>query len=407
MKVVLINHSDTLGGASVVTYRLMQALRKIGVDALMLVTKKATDDPNVHLAASKWRSRIPFLAEHIEIFARNGFSRADLFKASIATVGLPLSRHPLIESADIVALNWINQGMLSLDEIARIARFKPTVWTMHDMWNFTGICHHAFDCKLYLSRCHNCPLLNGCAGKSDLSTTTFDRKERCYDSAPISFVAVSNWLADCARRSHLLGDRQLSVIHNPFPIEALAATPTMSRSEAGLPEKGKLIVFCAARIDDPIKDLPTAIEALNGMSVTDATAIFIGEMRNPQALDQLKIPYRHLGPIYDKKRLNAIFAHSSIVLSSSTFETLPTTLIEGQAAGAIPVSFIHDGRNDIITDGETGYAADKNRSLSQALDLALTKPIDTDKLRNAAERYSNEKIAEQYLNLFKNLLSNR
>lgn len=75
MKVTLINHSDSLGGASVVTYRLMHALRRLGVDARMLVMSKTTSDENVTQAAPRWRSRIPFLAEHLDIFAQNGCSR--------------------------------------------------------------------------------------------------------------------------------------------------------------------------------------------------------------------------------------------------------------------------------------------------------------------------------------------
>ena len=96
MKICIINHSDTLGGASVVSRRLMYALRDAGHDARMLVTHKASDDEFVEQAASRLRSRVPFLAEHMRIFASNGFSRADLFKASIATDGLSLSRHRLV-----------------------------------------------------------------------------------------------------------------------------------------------------------------------------------------------------------------------------------------------------------------------------------------------------------------------
>ena len=47
MKVTLLNHSDTLGGASVVTFRLMQALRDEGVDAQMLVLSKTSDSESV------------------------------------------------------------------------------------------------------------------------------------------------------------------------------------------------------------------------------------------------------------------------------------------------------------------------------------------------------------------------
>ena len=41
MNVVLLNHSDTLGGASVVTFRLMQALHQAGINANMLVLSNA------------------------------------------------------------------------------------------------------------------------------------------------------------------------------------------------------------------------------------------------------------------------------------------------------------------------------------------------------------------------------
>ena len=37
LKVALVSHSDLLGGAAVVTYRLMEALRRHGVDALSLI----------------------------------------------------------------------------------------------------------------------------------------------------------------------------------------------------------------------------------------------------------------------------------------------------------------------------------------------------------------------------------
>lgn len=47
LRVTFISHSDTLGGAAIVTYRLMRALRRQGVDAKMVVYTKLTDDPNV------------------------------------------------------------------------------------------------------------------------------------------------------------------------------------------------------------------------------------------------------------------------------------------------------------------------------------------------------------------------
>lgn len=403
MKVTLINHSDVLGGASTVTFRLMEALSGAGVDARMLVVHDGSGDSRVVKAASSLRAKMPFLAEHLRIFTHNGFSRKTLFKISIATDGLPLSRYPLVLDADVVVLNWINQGMLSLDEIARIAAAKPLVWTMHDMWNLTGVCHHAGDCNRFTSRCHDCPLLGSCAGKNDLSTQTFDRKARLYGSAGIHFVAVSSWLEDKARQSALTRDCDLRMINNPFPVN------TISRQKIaeGLPAEGKVILMCAARLDDPVKNLPMAIEVLNALQDAGekATAVFVGELRDPRGLDGLRMPRLHLGPVYDKSRLSEIFGRADVVLSSSVYESFGSTLLEGQAAGATPVGYIHDGRADIITDGITGYAAGEGlRSLDSALSLALRQPIPESQLREAAARYSYEAIAARYINLFKEII---
>ena len=134
MKVVLINKSDQTGGAAVVTKRLMEALRQEGIDARMIVVERLTDSPHIGSATSKWMAQVPFIAERLRIFLANGFNRTDLFKVDIASDGLALWRHPWIKEADIVCLNWINQGMLSFKGIKHIADMgKPIVWTMHDM----------------------------------------------------------------------------------------------------------------------------------------------------------------------------------------------------------------------------------------------------------------------------------
>ena len=150
MKVTLINHSDTLGGASVVTYRLMQALQQEGVDARLLVLMKSSDDDKVEQVCSRRRRNVAFFTERINIFLRNGFSKPNLFKISTASHGVSVASHSLVKNADVIVINWINQGMMSLDEIEAVTQMgKPVVWIMHDMWCLTGVCHHALECDRY------------------------------------------------------------------------------------------------------------------------------------------------------------------------------------------------------------------------------------------------------------------
>ncbi|MDE5719947.1 MAG: glycosyl transferase, partial [Paramuribaculum sp.] len=169
LKVAMISHSDMLGGASVVTYRLMKALRAEGVDARMSVYNRLTDDPSVSQVGTAWSRGVRFAWERVRIMASNGFRREDLFKVSTAETGFNLSRDPWVREADVIFIAWINQGLLSLDDIEALGRLgKPVVWAMHDMWCLTGICHHSLGCTRYKESCGRCPLLHSSSG-SDLS----------------------------------------------------------------------------------------------------------------------------------------------------------------------------------------------------------------------------------------------
>ena len=121
LKIAIVNKSESTGGAAVVSFRLMEALRRAGADARMVVAEKLTDSPFVSVAASEWQIKIPFLSERLKIFIENRFNRSTLFKIDTASDGLDLMKNPVVREADVVMLNWVNQGMLSLKGIERIA----------------------------------------------------------------------------------------------------------------------------------------------------------------------------------------------------------------------------------------------------------------------------------------------
>lgn len=409
MKVTIVNHSDIVGGASIVSLRLLHALREQGVDARMIVKQaKGAPDDYVTAISGGLADKSAFLGERLKIFIANGFNRQLLFKVSTADRGLPVASHPWIAEADIVVLSWFNQGMMSLDEVRKISDLgKPIVWTMHDMWPMTGICHHAGDCDRYLSICGDCPFL-GSHRRHDLSTKVFDIKRRLYDDVDINFVAVSRWLAGRAKQSELLRNQKVEVINNALPIERYLTEPKLTRRALGLPDDGsKLVAMCAARLDDTIKNLPTAIAALNQCGGDGVAAVFCGNIREPKLLESLKIPYVHLGNISDPERMAEIYAHCSAVISSSKFESLPSTLIEGMAAGAAAVGFGGDGRDEIIDHLSNGYLADKGdfTDLAAGIKWAIKADVSRDWLHSLAEeRYSSQKIALQYIDLFKRIL---
>lgn len=414
MKVVLVSLSDVNGGAAVVTYRLKQVLCREGVDARMLVLSRSVDDDSVAVLGNSLSRKWKFLWERGVIYLRNGFDRADLFKVSIADTGFDITRHPWVKDADVVMLNWINQGMMSLADVRRLAAVKPVIWTMHDMWCMTGACHHAHECERFTGECGCCPYFNGGAREHDLSRSTWRRKRALYDSVPLHFVAVSNWVARKAAESSLLGQHRISVIPNAFPVDEYRVAPVSQPEMPGVDFTRRLILMGAARLDDPIKGLEYAIKSLNIFvdrypdETARCQAVFFGDMRRPELLQQLRMPYRHIGRVSDPQALRDLYASAEVVLSSSLYETLPGTLIEGQAAGCVPVSFGRGGQADIIDHRVNGYLAryldcdDMADGIRWALDSNLPRPAQHD---SVVARFSSTAVARRYIALCRELIS--
>ena len=225
-------------------------------------------------------------------------------------------------------LAWVNQGMLSLKEIGRIASGKRVIWTMHDMWNLTSLCHHAGQCRRYTEPrgCHRCPLLHTRSSDNDASSRVWRNKQRLYGTADIDFVAASNWLGNRCRESRLMDSSRVSVIPNAFPVEEFYSAPTNDGT--------RVVLMGAARLDDPVKGLPLAVEMLNKLKNSDNTLVrFFGALRDPHALDGLRIKYEYLGPIHDAAKVRELYSGAHAVISTSLYETLPGTLIEGRGLG--------------------------------------------------------------------------
>lgn len=418
MKIVIVNKSDSTGGAAVVSFRLMEALRSVGVDARMIVAEKLTDSPHVALAAPAWRLKTSFLADRLPVAFANGFDRSTLFKLDAASAGIEISRHPWVRDADAIFLNWINQGMLSLSDIRRICDLgKPVVWTMHDMWNLTGLCHHAGECGRYRipGHCGDCPLLGRHASAQDLSKRVSLRKSRLYAGRGIRFVAVSSWLAGKAAESTLLHGESVSVIPNAF---RLPDCRELCRT-AGKPGELRLI-FGAARLDDDVKDFPTFVESLRCLKsgwpgLADRVRVILyGGIRDASLIDGIPFPVEYTGMLHDPAEIVALYSRSDIVISTSRFETLPGTLVEGQAYGCLPVTFGNGGQRDIIDHGETGLIVDRTADVAanaRAMAAAIARGAkmlqhDADAIRrrmytSVRDRFSAEAVARAYLRLLR------
>ena len=415
MKVVIINKSDSVGGAAVVSLRLMKALRSARVDAwLLVVDSNDTSDGHVCSYSSTIADKAAFLAERAQIFLNNGFSRENLFKVDTARFGRDLSQHPLVRDADVVILAWINQGALSLKSIDRICALgKPVVWVMHDMWNCTGICHHAYDCRRYKDKCGNCRYLKS-HRRNDLSYFTLLRKRALYDShRNLFFVAVSNWLAFRCRESTLMENSRMEIIPNAFPVEAFGCE-RLPDDAFGVKPGSKVLAMGAARLDDTVKGFDVLIKVTKHIAENKPELagrlhlLLYGSIRNASLLSSIAIPYTFIGTVNGMDNINNIYRHADVVLSTSLYETLPGTLIEGQASGCVPVTFGNGGQADIVDHKRNGYIARyiDVADFAQGIEWAIDAGIRRNALHNEVQqRFSASAVAQSYIELCSRLLN--
>ena len=418
MKIVMLNTSDRQGGAAVAASRLREALIRSGVDVTLIVREKTSDDPGVISVNDSWFRRkldlFRFLWERLVIFTRNGFSRKKLFQVSIADTGTDFSKIPEVRNADIIHLHWINQGLLSLEGLRKLAALgKPIVWTLHDMWPLTGICHHAWTCERYQTECGRCPFLDS-QKDEDLSTRIFREKKKLY-SDQFTLIPVSRWLMEKCSDSALT--RSLPAMVIPNTIDTGFFTPgdkTEARRQLGLPADKKIVVMGAARIDDPIKGfalLREALEQLDAKHQDGLLLVLFGNMKDEDGLlFDLPVDFNWQNRISDPDRLRALYRSADVVISSSHYETFGQTLSEAMACGCPAVSFGNSGQQDIIDHLQNGYLAHYPDAgdLASGLRWILDSPIPEELSQAAREKilrsFTINQVSSQYLNLYQSLL---
>lgn len=397
MKVVILNTSERTGGAAVAAGRLVKALTRARIQVNKFVRKDT------------WLNRFRFYWERLIIFFCNHLSRKSLFAVSIANVGTDVSDHPSVKATDIIHLHWINQGFLSLSDIRKlIALGKPIVWTMHDMWPCTGICHHARDCGKFQTECEACFFLNS-QGK-DISTTVFNKKLSLYKDANITFVGCSQWLAGRARESFLLRNKEVLSIPNPIDVKIYHPMEQhVARQLLGLPFHKKLLLFGALNVTDKRKGIDYLIEALGKIEHEDIELVVFGQVKE-DIRTLFPVPIHSMGYLSDESKIVALYNAVDLFITSSLEENLPNTIMESMACGTPCVGFKIGGIPEMIDHRLNGYVAEYKNAEDLAVGIQwILESTDKNNISDACvkkvkDNYSEEVVAKQYIELYKSII---
>lgn len=411
MRILIVNTFERKGGAAVAANRLMQALQKEGCEVRMLVRDRQTDDSRVMSVRTSWaKGKLVFFRfawERWVIFLNNVFNKENLFQVSIANTGNDISTHPWVTEADVIHLHWFNQGLLSLHNIRQLKSLgKPIVWTMHDIWAFSGICHYAGTCEKYLTKCEKCPLQK--KKIADLAKLTFEKKQELVGEG-IQYVGCSQWIASCAKQSALLRNASITNIPNPIDTDLFCPKDKQKvRSELNLPAEKKLLLFAAAKVSDSRKGIHYFLEACKLLQGQNVEVVFLGGDIDPELLEALPLPSHVLGYLHTPADISAAYAACDLFVIPSLEDNLPNTVMEAMSCGTPCIGFNTGGIPEMIDHQQNGYVAEYKNAADLAKGIVFC--IENYSWLSKASRekveacYREEVVARRYLEIYNQLL---
>ena len=403
MKVLLVNAYAKSGGASVAARRLCAALNGAGAHAQMLVQNaEGMEDPSLLKTRDPWAARRSLL-DAVPTWAwRNRRSP----HWGNAWLGNGATRNAIRDFApDVTHLHWVNHGMLSLRDIAKLK--KPVVWTLHDSWVFTGGCHSPQECRGFQNRCGCCPELRS-QREQDPSRWNWRRKRAAWTNGEFTVVTPSRWLAEMACRSSLLAGRRMESIPNVVDTSVFHSMDRVAaRSALGLPQGTPLIFFGAHGVlSDWNKgaDLWKAAMAHVSGICPDAESVLVG---SAGGLGNMPMRVHEWGPLPPEKMAMAMAA-ADVVVVPSRMENLPNMVAESLACGTPVAAFAVGGIPEMVRSSETGYLARPHdpEELAKGICWLLERGgVLLDACAGFAKAtYAPETVARRHLDLYRSLV---
>lgn len=359
MKVCLVSHSDGRGGAFAAAYRLHQGLRYSEVDSTMVVGGKTRSDYTVLSPESKlakgWTKLAPTLdALPLQLYPQRS-------RTTYSTQWLPDGISAKISqiAPDIINLHWINAGYLQIETIAKLK--KTIVWTLHDMWAFTGGCHYSGECDRYTKSCGSCPQLHS-NSDWDVSRWLWWRKTKAWKNLNLTIVTPSAWLSKCASDSSLFQGLRVEVIPNGLDTQSYRPiNRQLAKNILGLPLDKQIVLFGAVNgTSTPRKGfdlLLPALQRLRQSQEQDKIELVIFGASEPSQPTDFGLKAHYLGKLNDDISLSLVYAAADVFVAPSLEDNLPNTVMEALACGTPCVAFKIGGMPDMIEHQHNGYLA--------------------------------------------------
>lgn len=408
MDILHLSTSDIDNGGARAAYRLHDGLRSLGCTSKMLVHSKFSTDSTIIVE----RSPLTKLSPPISAIPLRFYPKRNSSMFSSQWFPDNLGKRVSQFNPDIVHLHWVCNGYLQIETVAKFS--QPLVWTLHDMWPFTGGCDYNRDCEKYKESCGECPQLQS-SRSSDLSRWVWKRKAQSWQNANLTIVATTSWMADCARSSSLFKNRRIEVI--PLGLDTEKYKPInrqVARELLNLPQDKQLVLFGAiTSTSEPRKGFQLLLPALQRLGASgwaDQIELVVFGSSKPEKAINLGFNTHYLGRFHDDISLALIYSAADVMVVPSVQEAFGQTASEALSCGTPVVAFNATGLKDIVDHQQNGYLATPFEvdDLAKGIAWVLEDEERQQKLRFQARQKSLREFAKnvqarRYLSLYEEI----
>lgn len=405
MRVVMLSDNESTGGAAIAASRLAKALTGLGAEVIRIVGQTDWQD-------HPWTTEILMTHREYLLMKAIGVVSTSL---KMRTIRLVTSRRlaALLTRVqpDVINVHNLHSAGWGPELVAVCARHAPTVWTLHDMWSFTGRCAYAYDCRQFISGCDAaCPTPTEYPSLDPALIAGAWKVRRKLLTQHDHLVAVcpSDWLAQEARDGLWAGHR-VQVIPNGLSLERyLPLSRQLARAALGVNSGVSVLLAAAQLLTERRKGGGILVEAIEKVQNRPFALITLGRGHIPIASKGVHL--FPLGHIDHERTVVLAYNAADLLIHAAPVDNLPNVVMEAIACGTPCAGFAVGGVPEMVRGGATGWLAQdvSAASLAAVVDDALAGIRQGMDLRSscravAEEEYDARLQAQRYLALFESL----
>ena len=320
--------------------------------------------------------------------------------------------HPRFRSADLIHLQVVTDRTMSRKALGKIFRYKPTLWTWHDLSPITGHCIFPGDCNRWEKGCGNCPdLLRPFSVRRDKTAENRQANFELLSDAAVSIHLSTDWMK--RKVDKLAGHLGLRTFVFQFGIDLDLFNPSrriQARKALGIPQNQ--FVLIARATSDKRKGFQRLLVALKKMKMREPiTLITFQEKGLVENHEYLNV--HESGWVYDRAELSSLYSAADLAVMPSTDESFGFFALEAMASGTPVLCFADTAVQEVV--GNTGFLTTRENlvsDLQKILDLASGDAGVMAKLGRAARQraeknFSLDRYADDLESCYRTILRSR